>query len=208
MLPSSCLQVPGKTLVGLLLAEYRRRTCGERVAYLCPTIQLARQAAGRAAGYGIAAVTLVGRQRSWGADFTSYQRAQTVAITTYSAVFNSNPRIDSAQTLVLDDAHAGEGLVAHLWSVEAARGAGGLYDALLAGVIDGLPPAFAESMRDTTLDPYRRYDVELVPPMQIARQADLLREALAIHAADRDDHNHHAGSMIAERIGHCLVYVS
>ena len=33
----------GKTLVGLLIAEFRRQSFNERVAYLCPTRQLARQ---------------------------------------------------------------------------------------------------------------------------------------------------------------------
>lgn len=33
----------GKTLVGLLIAEWRRRTLRERVIYLCPTRQLAYQ---------------------------------------------------------------------------------------------------------------------------------------------------------------------
>ena len=100
----------GKTLVGLLLAEYRRRAHGQRIAYLCPNIQLVRQAASKASGYGIPAVTLTGRQADYGpGDFRSYNRAQAVAVTTYHGVFNSNPRIDAAQTLVLDDAHAGEG---------------------------------------------------------------------------------------------------
>jgi len=33
----------GKTLVVLLIAEFRRRAFDERVAYLCPTRQLAKQ---------------------------------------------------------------------------------------------------------------------------------------------------------------------
>ena len=98
----------GKTLAGLLLAEYRR-ALGQRVAYLCPNIQLARQAASKAASYGIAAVTLTGPQANYDrSDFMGYARAQAIAITTYHGVFNTGPRIDSAQTLVLDDAHAGE----------------------------------------------------------------------------------------------------
>jgi superfamily II DNA or RNA helicase len=42
------LQLPtgsGKTLVGLLIAEWRRRRYGERVVYLCPTRQLVNQVA-------------------------------------------------------------------------------------------------------------------------------------------------------------------
>lgn len=194
----------GKTLVGLLLAEYRRRAHSERVAYLCPTVQLARQAAAHAAAYGIDAVPLVRRQAEYdAADFTAYQRAQKVAITTYHGVFNVNPRIE-AQALVLDDAHAAEGPVANLWSVEATRGTQ-LYDALLGAVIQGLTPAFREDMRDGGLDPLRRYDVELVPPTFTARQADLLRDALTAHATE---HNRFSGRMIGPTISHCLVYVS
>ena len=33
----------GKTLVGLLIAEFRRQALNERIAYVCPTRQLARQ---------------------------------------------------------------------------------------------------------------------------------------------------------------------
>jgi DEAD/DEAH box helicase/Helicase C-terminal domain len=194
----------GKTLVGLLLGEYRRRANNERVAYLCPTVQLARQAAARAADYGIDAVALVRRQADYdAADFTAYQRAQKVAITTYNGVFNTNPRID-AQALVLDDAHAAEGPVASLWAVEARRGTP-LYDALLPAVIGGLTRAFADDLRDQGLDPVRRYDVELVPLTYAAEQAELVRDAIAAHASD---HNRFAGRMISQQIGHCLIYVS
>ena len=44
--PDVALQLPtgsGKTLVGLLIAEWRRRKFNERVVYLCPTIQLVHQ---------------------------------------------------------------------------------------------------------------------------------------------------------------------
>jgi hypothetical protein len=194
----------GKTLVGLLLSEYRRRAHGERVAYLCPTVQLARQAAARADDYGVDAVALVRRQAEYdAADFTAFQRAQKIAITTYHGVFNINPRIE-AQAVVLDDSHAAEGPVANLWSVTAERGTP-LYGALLGAVIEGLTRSFREDMRDNALDPLRRYDVELVPPAYVVQQADLLREALAAHATG---HNRFSGRMIAPQIGHCLVYVS
>src|SRR4051794_15799016 len=109
----------GKTLVGQLLGEYRRRALGHRVAYLCPNSQLAAQAAEKAAGYGIPAVLLVGPRTGYDrADYTAFVRANALAITNYHSVFNSNPAIE-AQTLVLDDAHAGEGAVADMWAVSA-----------------------------------------------------------------------------------------
>ena len=55
----------GKTLVGLLIGEWRRRFGRERVAYLCPTVHLARQVGERAAEYGIPAVGLTGRSAEW-----------------------------------------------------------------------------------------------------------------------------------------------
>src|SRR6202012_3171027 len=45
-IPDVALQLPtgsGKTLVGLLIAEWRRRRFGERAVYLCPTHQFVLQ---------------------------------------------------------------------------------------------------------------------------------------------------------------------
>lgn len=194
----------GKTLVGQLLGEYRRRASGQRVAYLCPNSQLAAQAAAKAAGYGIDAVLLVGPKTGYDrADYTAFMRASAIAITNYHSVFNSNPAID-AQTIVLDDAHAGEGAVADLWSVTSERGEP-LYQALVGAVADALPKPHVERLRDGALDPRRRGDVELVPPLAVAERADILRDAIAEHARD---HNVWSGQMIADEIAHCLVYVS
>jgi superfamily II DNA or RNA helicase len=99
--PDVALELPtgaGKTLVGLLIAEYRRRALDQRVAYLCPTVQLARQAGAKARGYGIEAVVLVRQQREWDpAEFARFQRRRAIAISTYSAVFNSNPVVDPCE---------------------------------------------------------------------------------------------------------------
>ena len=50
------LQLPtgsGKTLVGLLIGEWRRRKYAERVVYLCPTRQLVNQVVAQAIGHGL-----------------------------------------------------------------------------------------------------------------------------------------------------------
>ena len=52
----SARSVPCRALVGYLIAEWRRRTWGEPVAYVVPTGQLAQQAAGLGRLYGIPAV--------------------------------------------------------------------------------------------------------------------------------------------------------
>jgi superfamily II DNA or RNA helicase len=55
--PDVALQLPtgsGKTLVGLLLAEWRRRKNREKVVYLCPTRQLVNQVVDEASSkYGL-----------------------------------------------------------------------------------------------------------------------------------------------------------
>jgi len=112
----------GKTLIGLLIGEFRRQTLGDRVAYLCPTRQLAHQVGNLAEEYTIPVRVLVGPQADYDpADYTAYTSAAAIAVTTYTAVFNTRPRINDANTLILDDAHASEGFIASLWSVDIDR---------------------------------------------------------------------------------------
>lgn len=134
----------GKTLVGLLIAEFRRQCFSERVAYLCPTRQLARQVGTQAAKYGIKAHVFVGKQRDYPPrEYSEFQASKALAITTYSAVFNTNPRIRDAQALILDDAHASENYIASMWSVEITRGSNEeLYRAVVDLLRDGLPQSF------------------------------------------------------------------
>src|ERR1039458_1408031 len=55
----------GKTLVGLLAGEWRRLALAQRVACLCPTVQLANQAVAKAGEYGLDVVNLAGSHRHW-----------------------------------------------------------------------------------------------------------------------------------------------
>lgn len=65
--PDVALQLPtgsGKTLVGLLLAEWRRRKFQERVVFLCPTNQLVNQVVDEAnAKYGLSVEAFTGQVR-------------------------------------------------------------------------------------------------------------------------------------------------
>ncbi len=195
----------GKTLVGLLIALWRLKSRRQRVAYLCPTVQLGRQVAAQAKAYGIEAVDLTGPSQAFGpGDLLAFNRSQAIGIATYSSVFNTNPRI-VAQTLVLDDAHAGEGPVADMWSVRAERGVGGLYDALLGVLIDTFAAVTGNRLRDPDLDPALRRSVDLVPALDVLDRADLLREALTEFS---EAHNHFAFRTIGESLDTCLVYVS
>lgn len=119
------MQLPtgsGKTLVGLLLGEWRRRRFNERVAYLCPTKQLVNQVVEQGRSYGIRAAALIGKQAEYPQqDKSDYLNGEVVAVSTYSALFNTNPFLDNASVLILDDAHAAENYVADHWSLLIKR---------------------------------------------------------------------------------------
>lgn len=207
--PDVALELPtgaGKTLVGLLIAEYRRRAHDERVAFLCPNVQLAQQAATKAAGYGIGAVALVRKQGQWDpAEFQRFQRGRAIAVSTYSAVFNSNPRLDQAQALILDDAHAGEDPVSGLWSIHAERDSA-LYNALLALVADAIPGATADRLRDADLRGQRRRYVELVPPLALFDRAADLRDTLLAHCPPRTP-NRYVLDLWFDQVHRWLLYL-
>jgi hypothetical protein len=113
----------GKTLIALCIAEWRRRHFGERVVYLCPTIQLVNQVCAQSEEkYGIAVTPFIGSKLKFSANAKSeYNSAGVVAVTTYSALFNVNPFFNDPQTIVLDDAHSAEGYIASQWSVRIEK---------------------------------------------------------------------------------------
>tara|TARA_R110001606_G_scaffold299880_2_gene447644 strand:+ start:19123 stop:19704 length:582 start_codon:yes stop_codon:yes gene_type:complete len=120
------LQLPtgsGKTLVGLLIADWRRSKLGDRVVYLCPTKQLVRQTVLQARDqYGIDVVDLSGRKSDFApADRADYKTGAKVAVSTYSGLFNTNPFFDDANLIIVDDAHAAENYIAKMWSLEIKR---------------------------------------------------------------------------------------
>ena len=97
--PDLAAQLPtgsGKTLVALLIGEWRRLTRQERVVYLCPTNQLVHQVTDQARRkYGLDVIPFTGPRRAYSvADKTRYASSQAIAVTSYSALFNSNPFFD------------------------------------------------------------------------------------------------------------------
>ncbi|MCD9479382.1 DEAD/DEAH box helicase [Photobacterium phosphoreum] len=120
------LQLPtgsGKTLVGLLIAEWRRRKFKEKVVYICPNKQLVHQAVYQAEDkYGLSVIGFTGSKHKYDPkDVAKYKLAECVAITTYSSLFNTNPYFDDADVIIVDDAHAAENYVTELWSLHIDR---------------------------------------------------------------------------------------
>jgi len=196
----------GKTLVGILIAEWRRRALSERVAFVCPNNQLANQAATKARGYGVEVVLLIGPHREWSdSDRAAFEAGSAVAVTNYHHIFNSDPKID-AQALVLDDAHAGEAAVAGRWTIRAERGSA-LYDGLRDAIEDTLPRHVAGLLREEGADPRVRQTVELVAPTVLAHRQDQIARILD-DLLEPGTPSAYAWRSVRPGLASCLMYVS
>jgi Rad3-related DNA helicase len=126
--PDVAIKLPtgsGKTLVGTLIGEWRRRSKEERVVYVCPTKQLVHQVVEEATskyGMGDAVAAFVGPKADFAAsDKARYQAGEIIAVTTYAGFFNANTFFDEPNLIVFDDAHAAENYIAQHWTLEISR---------------------------------------------------------------------------------------
>jgi hypothetical protein len=207
--PDVALELPtgsGKTLVGLLIAEWRRLRLEHPSAYVCPT-NLARQVHTKATGYGISTVLLIGPRDRWEASETSrFLQGHAVAVTNYHHIFNRTPRI-VAPTLVLDDAHTAEGPVADRWSLrlDRQRQREG-YFAVLAAIGEELPEHHRRALLSDELDPVQRSRVEVLLPDATARVSPALTDVLSHHVDGTDAW--YAWDAIDANLATCIVYTS
>lgn len=213
-LPDVALQLPtgsGKTLVGLLIAEWRRRKYKERVVYLCPTRQLVNQAVEQGEEkYGLTALAFTGRIRDYSpAAKAAYQLAERVAVTTYSSLFNTNPFFESPDVVIIDDAHAAENYIASMWSIQVDRRKteqSSLHTALCGAI---RPYVDSTSYARIAGDVEERADrvwVDKLPGPTLSHLADELTEIL-------DEHAESGGvsfgwSLLRDHLRACHMYMS
>ncbi len=194
----------GKTLVGLLIADWRRLVTGESSAFVCPTRQLARQAHEKAAGYGIPTVLLIGPNQAWDpAEVTRGLSGEATIVSVYSHVFNTAPRV-APRTLVLDDAHAAEGPVAENWSVSIDRDHAA-YEPLLDAVGRAIAPERLAELRNDDLTAHALPPPELIGPKDLG---DCSADVLAV-LDEHLDGNESAAFALSEIRGHlpgCLMF--
>lgn len=196
----------GKTLVGLLIADWRRRTAGASSAFLCPTNQLASQAHQKAVGYGIPTVLLTGGGQSWDpSDETNGASGRSTIISTYSHIFNSNPRL-SPQTIVFDDAHAAAGYVSGNWSIEIDRSEDA-YSPTLELLGQDVPDGVLADLRNDGLNPAVRPTPILVGPAWAASRENEILAILDEHIAAGESASYPLGVVRANLSG-CLIFLS
>jgi len=207
--PDVALELPtgtGKTLAGLLIAEWTRRSRRSRVIYACPTQQLARQVAAAAHREGIDTALLVGRHAEWPVPaHTAYEAAAAIAVTTYSSIFNSNPHLAEADLILFDDAHAGEQYVGEAYSVDLSRWKSPAeYAAALNAIAPALDGVFLERLRGEQPDPGIGNDVRMVVPLRQSEMVSRLDATLGSFSAPHS----YRYSMIRAGLASCLVYVA
>lgn len=206
------LQLPtgsGKTLVGLLLAEWRRRKNNERIVYLCPTRQLVNQVAEEATTkYGMTVEPFTGKTKNYtpGAK-ASYQAGDRIAVTTYSSLFNTNPFFDNPEVIIVDDAHAAENYIASYWTVSIRRSDDETLFMAVTAVLKGI--ITENNYARLTGKPSSVEDVtwvDKVPTLTLADIADELRVAIDEHVGETKQR--YAWSVIANHLRACQLYVS
>lgn len=113
----------GKTLIGLLIGEFRRRKNKEKVVYLCPTNQLVNQVVDNANNVlGIKVYGFTGKRTDYSAEAKSaFNTANSIAVTNYSSLFNNNSFFKDADVIIFDDAHSSENYISSNWSLSISR---------------------------------------------------------------------------------------
>lgn len=109
----------GKTLIGLLIGEFRRKVKDERVLFLCTTNQLVNQVVEQSnKKYGIDAIAFCGKQKDYNtSDWTLYSSGKAIGVTTYSSFFASNSRFNNVDIIIMDDVHSSEDYILSNWTV-------------------------------------------------------------------------------------------
>lgn len=197
----------GKTLVGLLIGEWRRRSRRERVVYACPTRQLALQVVAAGERQGINLHALIDSHTDWDPrQVTAYTRADAIAVTTYSHIFNSNSYLANAKTLIFDDAHAAEGYVAEAWALEIPRSQA-IYNHLFDALRDVVDPHLVTRMAGEGADTSSWHEVRLIPMSAIASRLSEIDSVLDAGLPARTSARYRF-SMLRENLVSCLFYVS
>ncbi|MCT1394645.1 DEAD/DEAH box helicase family protein [Microbacterium sp. p3-SID338] len=205
----------GKTLTGLLIADWRRREGKGRSIFVCPTRQLVRQVVAAAEKEGIDVVDLSGPSAKWDpSDKNKYVRAKATAVVPYSSIFNTSPKLIEADVIVFDDAHAGEQYVSKAYTVEVPRHK---YSAIWSEALEAVAPLLPQERYHQLIQNAPGAGTrELVDALVLARKDEVLpaiaRAFSTFAGVDRADRfaasQKFAYDAIEGHLAACILYVS
>lgn len=198
----------GKTLVGLLIGEYRRLKENIKVVYICTTVQLVNQVVEQSKEkYGIKTTAFTGSIREYSQHSKSnYNQNKTIAVTTYKAFFNNNTFFNDADLLIFDDAHSAEDYISDFWSVNINR-----YDnetlylriceILKSEVDDNI---YSRMTKNTPVDNDLMW-CDKLPMHKLLKKSGDLAEAIDVNI---DKKNSPAWNNISSYMHACNIYIS
>ncbi|MFO0140552.1 MAG: DEAD/DEAH box helicase family protein [Aphanizomenon sp.] len=210
-LPDVALQLPtgsGKTVVGLLIGEWRRSRFNEKVVYLCPTNQLVNQVVEQSSTiFGIKANAFTGKQTEYSPTIKAeYTNAENIAVTTYSGLFNTNPFFNNADIIILDDAHAAENYIANYWSLLIDRKKHKiLFEALVSAMKGIVLDAHYSRLIDTSPDLGDIQWVEKVPTPFLYDRLQEITRILDTHIKDIKALQY-SWSVLRDHLFSCHIY--
>jgi Rad3-related DNA helicase len=200
----------GKTLVGLLIAEFRRRNYGEKVLYLCPTKQLVNQVVEISnKNYGINTISFTGSHKNYSdPDKFSYKNGEAVAVSTYSSLFNTNPWFEEPDLIILDDAHTSENYIASCWSLSISRNH---YPKIFRAVIDTIKEHIPYTVYNRLIEPSVDYmDKKIIEKFPNQKLYNCRKEIFDILSEYLNDHSElrYAWFMVKDHLEGCQFYYS
>ncbi|MEU9658755.1 DEAD/DEAH box helicase [Streptomyces chartreusis] len=206
--PDLALELPtgsGKTIPGLLIAEWVRRKSEGPVIYATPTKQLARQVLATARREGVPSHLLIGSHKRWNVvEQSAVEGAEAIGVTTYSGIFNSSPKLPMPRLVILDDAHAGEQFVGGEYGITIRRYENPeAYEVVLDALSSFLSGLLLQRLRGQP-DPGAHHQVRLllpaIDPMALAKFDTALATLPEPFKFDF--------AMIRSGLGSCCVYLS
>lgn len=200
----------GKTLVGILIAEFHRRKYNRKCLYLCPTNQLVSQVCEQAKNqYGIEVIPFTGTQANYDVSAKrKYTLAQAIGVTTYSSFFALYSYFSDPDILIFDDVHSSENYIVDNWSLNIERGK---YGTLFLQIASLLEDAIGESgtHRLYANDPHSG-DImgwnDLLPRPKLQPKIKELQQLL--RTGTNGTPLQYAWSRIADNLLDCHIYVS
>lgn len=198
----------GKTLVGLLIGEYRRRKNKEKILFLCPTNQLVHQVVEQAnLKYGLKAIAFCGKQKDYSPkDKSSFLMSEALGVTTYSSFFALNSFFKDIDVLIMDDVHSCEDYIISNWTIQ----------------IDSETTIFteiAELLKNCISEVDYKYLLEEEYLPDVASWCNMLPMPLALnkldelqlilqHGIESGTSNFYAYSRISENLQECNIYIA
>jgi hypothetical protein len=197
----------GKTLVGLLIGEFRRRKNKEKIVYLCPTNQLVNQVVSHAnQKYGIKAIAFCGKQKNYDPkEKTSFLLADAIGVTTYSSFFALNSFFSDVDIIIMDDVHSSEEYIVSNWTLEFKRGTTDFFQ-----IVELFKDIISENdyhyLKSDELNNYALSWCNIVPmPLITPKLTSLLN---IIRKNLDDSSNYYSFERIKENIQECNIFLS